>query len=390
MVLARPVAFPQQPNRYLLQRDREIPTDLIPRLKQLGITEVWVRCRDLEFLENVIDVELEERQREVYHHVRRNFEAIMTGTAAQLDFNHFTQSISDLFGALKESRTGNVLLQKLDAFDCYLMSHSTNVCYLSILLGMKLERYLIDQRSAKSPRDAKDLRELGLGCLLHDVGKMQIPPEILHKPARLTPEEMEVMKKHPEMGYEMVQGHVSAAAAQVVLNHHQRFSGDGYPRRVDKATGEFLSALSGYRIPIFSRIATICDVYDAATTTRVYSTAKLPIRVLYEMRTWCQGFFDPVVEQAFYEVIPPFPLGQVVKLSNGIEAAVIDFNPRFPTRPRVQGLRAPTGERFDDPSLQEFDLAIYSDLDIVAVDNEDVRKYVTAIQEANAAQAALV
>src|SRR5262245_60198977 len=91
MILARPVAFPQKPHHYRLQRDREIPTDLIPRLKQLGITEVWVRCRDLEFLETVIDEGLEEKQRDVYHQVRRNFEAIMTGTAASLDFNHFTE-----------------------------------------------------------------------------------------------------------------------------------------------------------------------------------------------------------------------------------------------------------------------------------------------------------
>jgi hypothetical protein len=79
----------------------------------------------------------------------------------------------------------------------------------------------------------------------------------------------------------------------------------------------------------------------------------------------------------------------VVKLSNGIEAAVIDFNPRLPTRPKVQGLRSPSGETFADPSLQEFDLALYSDLQIVAVENEDVRKYVTALEEAAAGQPTL-
>ena len=79
----------------------------------------------------------------------------------------------------------NVLLQKLDAFDNYLMSHSTNVCYLALLVGMKLDRYLIEQRQFKSAKDAKDLNLLGLGCLLHDVGKMQVPPAILNKPGKL-------------------------------------------------------------------------------------------------------------------------------------------------------------------------------------------------------------
>ena len=77
MVLARPIPQPRDPFRYLLQRDREIPMDLVPRLKQLGVFEVWVRYRNLEFLEDVIDEGIGDRQREVYTHVRRNFEAIM-------------------------------------------------------------------------------------------------------------------------------------------------------------------------------------------------------------------------------------------------------------------------------------------------------------------------
>jgi HD-GYP domain-containing protein (c-di-GMP phosphodiesterase class II) len=255
------------------------------------------------------------------------------------------------------------------------MSHSTNVCYLALLLGMKLERYLIEERSFKSARDAKDLQLLGLGMLLHDVGKMRVPPEILHKPGKLTPEEMEEIKRHPIYGYEMVKGDVAPVAEQVVLNHHQRFDGHGYPARIDKATGQTLPPLAGKQIPVFCRIATVVDVYDAATTNRCYQQAKLPIRVLHEMRTICKGFFDPVVERAFYEIIPPFPIGQVVSLADGTEAVVVDFNPRHPTRPKVQCLRSPSGEPFADPSLEEIDLAIYPELYIAAVDGQDVRAY---------------
>jgi HD-GYP domain-containing protein (c-di-GMP phosphodiesterase class II) len=354
--------------------------DLVPRLAELGIVEVWVRCRDLEFLEELIDEGVVEQQRELYSHVRKNFEQVMHSAAAQIDFSEFEGAINDLFDCLKGTPGGNVLLQKLDAFDCYLMSHSANVCYLSLLLGMKLERYLISERSTKSPKDAKDLRELGLGCLLHDVGKMHIPAEVLNKPGRLSAEEFEAIKRHPELGYAMVEGRIPPSAAHIVLNHHQRYNGQGYPRRVDRTTGQELDPLAGKRIPIFSRIATLCDVYDAATTARVYSPAKLPIRALYEMRTYCRGFFDPVVEQAFYEIIPPFPLGQTVTLSNGMEAVVVDFNSRFPVRPKVQGLRSATGESLGDPALNEIDLAIHTDVEIVAVDGEDVRTYVEAHQ----------
>src|SRR5687768_15831173 len=214
MILARPIPLPQDPRRYLLQRDREVPMDLIPRLKEMGIYEVWIRCQDLEFLEDMFDEGLGDRQRDVYAQVRRNFEAIMRGAALEMEIGRFQNSIGDLFGFLKKSSCGNVLLQKLDAFDNYLMSHSTNVCYMALLLGLKLERYLIDQRTFKSPRDAKNLQLLGLGMLLHDVGKMRIPPEILNKPGKLTPEEMEEIKRHPIYGYEMVRGEVAPMAEQ--------------------------------------------------------------------------------------------------------------------------------------------------------------------------------
>jgi HD-GYP domain-containing protein (c-di-GMP phosphodiesterase class II) len=388
MVLARPIPLPNDPRRFLLQRDHEIPADLIRRLKELGVVEVWIRNRDLEFLETVIDEGLGDRQREVYQHVRRNFESIMRDAAGELDMTHFQMSISGLFDYLKQSACGSLLLQKLDAFDNYLMSHSTNVCYLALLVGMKLERYLIEERIFKTAKDAKDLQHLGLGCLLHDVGKMRIPVEILNKPGRLNPQEMEVMKLHPVFGHEMVRGRVAAAASQVVLNHHQRFAGGGYPVRIDVRTGEMLAPISGKQIPIFSRIATVCDVYDAATTARCYSEAKLPVQALYEMRTQCGGFFDPIVEQAFHQVIPPFPLGQVVNLSDGVEAVVVDFNPKSPFRPKVQGLRDPYGERYPDPAMQEVDLALYPEMHIASVDGVDVTPFQTTDARAAAAPAA--
>lgn len=375
MILARPIPLPQDPRRYLLQRDREVPMDLIPRLKELGIYEVWVRCRDLEFLEDMIDEGLGDRQRDVYHQVRRNFEAVMRGAAIEMDMGRFQNSIGDLFGFLKKSSCGSVLLQKLDAFDNYLMSHSTNVCYMSLLLGLKLERYLIDERSFKRPREAKDLQLLGLGCLLHDVGKMRIPQHVLTKPTRLSSEEMALMEMHTIYGHQMVKGQVPASAAQIVLNHHQRYDGTGYPARIDAATGEELPPLSGKTIPVFSRIATVVDVYDAATSQRCYSAAKLPVQVLHEMRTWCKGFFDPFIEQAFYEIIPPFPIGQVVTLNNGVQAVVVDFNPRALVRPKVQGIRTPSGERIADPSHEEVDLAYAPELHIAWVDGIDVRPF---------------
>jgi len=382
MVLARPIPLPHDPYRYLLQRDREIPVDLVPRLEQLGIFEVWVRHRDFEFLEDLIDEALCDRQRDVYVLIRRNFEAVMQGSTIELDVLAFEKSIAELFKFLKSSSASEILLEKLDAFDNYLMSHSANMCYLALLLGMKLERYLIDERQLKPAKEAKNLVDLALGCLLHDVGKMRVPRKILDKPGKLDEHEMAEMRRHTQYGYEMVRGCVPAPAAQVVLNHHQRFDGGGYPNRVDHHTGEELLPPAGRQIPVFSRIALLADVYDAATSRRCYSEAKLPVRVLHEMRSWCRSFFDPVVAAAFYQIVPPFPVGQVVTLSDGVEAVVVDFNPRFPVRPKVQCLRTPDGRRFEHPALEEIDLAMYDDLEIVAVDGQDVHRWTADQQEA--------
>jgi len=382
MILARPIPLPHDPYHFLLQRNTEIPMELLPRLRRLGIFEVWVRHRDFEFLEDLIDEDLAEHQRDLYANVRRNFQSVIRHSAAELDLVSFEKPIAELFGYLKRSAQSNVLLQKLDAFDNYLMSHSTNVCYLALLLGLKLDRYLIEQRRHKSAREAKDLHLLALGCLLHDVGKIRVPPEILNRPGRLDDEELAEIRRHPIYGYQMVKGRVPAAAAEVVLNHHQRFDGTGYPARTSQRTGEELPPLAGRQIPVFSRIAILADVYDAATSQRCYSEAKLPVQVIHEMQTWCRDFFDPVVADAFYRTVPALPIGQMVTLSSGAEAVVVDFNPEFPVRPKVQCLRAPNGDRFPDPALEEIDLALHRELEIVAAAGRDVREYVAALDPA--------
>ena len=98
-------------------------------------------------------------------------------------------------------------------------------------------------------------------------------------------------------------------------------------------------------------------------------------QVLHEMQNMLRGFFDPVVEQAFYEIIPRFPLGQVVTLSDGTEAVAVGFNPRFPLTPKVQCLRSPSGCKVESPSLEEIDLALHLDLRIVEVNGVDVRPF---------------
>ena len=357
--------------------------DMVPRLKQLGIFEVWIRHRDLEFLEDIIDEGLADRQREVYLHVRQNFESILRDATVEIDLVHFQTSIIDLFNFLKVSSGSNILLQKLDTFDNYLMSHSTNVCYLALLLGMKLERYLIDERRHKTAQQAKELHLLGLGCLLHDVGKMRMPPEILRQAGAADAGRRSPRCSSTPLGYEMVRGACRPPAAQVVLNHHQRFNGSGYPapdgprhgRAAAAAGGQADSRLlpdrhggrrlrRGHHAPLLLAgqaagpgAARDADAAAAATSIR-----------------WSRRPFTGSSRRFPSARSSPCPTAWRRRWS--ISARSI------PLRPKVQCLRTADGERFAHPSLEEIDLALYTDLSIVAVNGRDVRTFVEALDAA--------
>ena len=148
---------------------------------------------------------------------------------------------------------------------------------------------------------------LGLGLLLHDIGKLAIPLGILNKPGKLTPEEWEIMKTHPRAGVDILDGsRWSPLVKSVVLRHHERWNGSGYP-----------DGKSGTEIHQMARIAAVADVYDAITSERLYA----PARPAHEgVRAIIEGsgtLFEPSVVEAFCRVVAPFPAGTEVELSDG-------------------------------------------------------------------------
>lgn len=152
----------------------------------------------------------------------------------------------------------------LTNFDYTTHTHSVNVC----VYGLALARHL-------GHRDPRLLGELSIGLLLHDVGKSLIDPNILNKPGRLTPEEFEVMKHHPALGGQALHqhGNIPVIAMHVVLEHHERMNGQGYPR-----------ALTDGKIHPLARLAAIVDVFDALTTRRPYKEPLSTFEALRLMR----------------------------------------------------------------------------------------------------------
>jgi putative nucleotidyltransferase with HDIG domain len=188
-------------------------------------------------------------------------------------------------------------LARLKTADNYTYMHSVAVCALMIALARQLG---LDDHFA---------RELGLAGLLHDVGKMAVPAEVLNKPGSLTEDEFCVVRGHPAKGHAMLLASpgVGPVALEVCLHHHERPDGRGYPHR-----------LSGDDLGLYARMGAVCDVYDAITSNRPYKAGWCPADSLRRMAEWARaGQFDEAVFAAFVKCLGIYPVGTLVRLQSG-------------------------------------------------------------------------
>ncbi len=192
--------------------------------------------------------------------------------------------VSTTVDYILQGREAFLSLLKITSFDYYTYTHSVNVCTFSIALAQKL-----------GFNDEQFLHELGVGALLHDVGKSRISDRILNKRGSLTPIEFEIMKKHPKWGVEILEEteQISEASSFVVLQHHERGDRRGYPQ-----------GLSLDEMHTYSKIVAICDSFDAMTTERVYQRAMdtyPALRIIFSLR----GAYDEQILRAFVELMGP-------------------------------------------------------------------------------------
>lgn len=229
-----------------------------------------------------------------------------------------------------ESSGGTALaLADLCAADSYTFQHSVDVTALGLLLGRRIlhERGWLDYRGVRRyTRFDERLYELGLGLLLHDIGKLAIPMELLHKPGKLTPTEWEIMKTHPRAGMELLRGSMcSPLSKSIVLRHHERWNGSGYP-----------DGKRGMAVHEMARIAAVADVYDAVTSERSYESARPPhvgVRIILD---GANTSFDPAIVDTFSRLVAPFPPGVELELADGRRALVVSVPDEELDRPVVR------------------------------------------------------
>ncbi|HLO96378.1 MAG TPA: HD-GYP domain-containing protein [Burkholderiaceae bacterium] len=222
--------------------------------------------------------------------------------------------VEEVTDSVSRNPSALISLARLKTKDDYTYMHSVAVCALMVSLSRQLGLSEVQTREA------------GLAGLLHDVGKMAMPIDVLNKPGQLTDDEFAVMRSHPVRGYEMLLegGAVPAGALDVCLHHHEKMDGTGYPEK-----------LKGDEISLLSRMGAVCDVYDAITSTRPYKNAWDPAGSIQRMAQWT-GHFDPAVFQAFVKSVGIYPVGTLVKLHSGRLAVVVEQSPVRLTAPLVR------------------------------------------------------
>lgn len=220
--------------------------------------------------------------------------------------------VDEIAGSIRREPTALLSVARLKNHDDYTWLHSMAVCGLMISLGRQLGL------------DEKQVRRVGMGGLLHDVGKAAVPLEILNKPGKLTDEEFEVMRQHPVIGAQMLmEADADDDLLDIALHHHEKVDGSGYPHR-----------LQGEAISLYSRMAAVCDVYDALTSTRVYRKGWTPAEAMHNMLSW-RGHFDSQILHTFVRAIGIYPVGSLVRLASGRVALVVKAGERSLLKPVV-------------------------------------------------------
>ena len=224
------------------------------------------------------------------------------------------EAVAECVHSVLHSPDAMLWLTQLKNKDEYTAQHSMNVCVLAVILGRHINL------------SEKELNIAGLCGMMHDMGKMLIPLEILNKPGKLEFEEMEVMQTHTTLGSELLKSSndMHPLAIEVALNHHERLDGKGYCRQIKH------TAISHY-----TRMVAVVDMYDAMTSDRVYQKGKTHLDTTNTMLSVAGSHLDQGLVVKFIESIGVYPPGCLVELTNGMVAMVIEVNEKTKLRPKI-------------------------------------------------------
>jgi HD-GYP domain-containing protein (c-di-GMP phosphodiesterase class II) len=247
------------------------------------------------------------------------------------------KAVAECVNSILNAPDALLWMTQLKNRDLYTSQHSMNVCILAIALGRQINLPI------------KELNNVGLCGMMHDMGKMSVPLEVLNKPGKLEPDELKIMQSHPELGWKLLMSSIDmyGGAIDVAHSHHERLDGTGYPRK-----------LTAEKITPYTRIVTIVDMYDAITSDRVYQRGRTHLEAINIMTKMCGTHLDSGLTYKFIECLGIYPPGSIVEMSNGEIAIVVEANQKR-LKPKIILLldedKNPRDERMVDLSKIDLD-----------------------------------
>jgi putative nucleotidyltransferase with HDIG domain len=317
--------------RVLLGVHMELTESLIRRLQDCGVDFVCVEDERTDDI--IIPNMITDRTRsKALSQIRSTFKMVMedagrrraSGSLAK----EFKEVLNMVLDDLSDQQDAMVMLLDMNVYDHYLYQHSLNVCIYACSLGMHIGY------------SRNDLYVLGLGALLHDIGKTKIPLDILNKKEKLTPDEYSIMQLHAELGYKVLkeEANIPLVSAHCALQHHERMDGSGYPRGIE-----------GSEIHEFAQWIGLVDSYDAMTSHRVYRRAILPHQAIESLYAGAGTLYSVDKIAVFRDKIAMYPLGVTVSLNTGESGVVVDINSSCPHRPIIRILEDHLGQTVKVP-----------------------------------------
>jgi len=287
------------------------------------------------------------------------------------------KTIEEMMRHMQDNPVTMAIIEQSGDWSSYLQEHSSNVFYLSMVIGNTIRNHIKRERerlsAAKTISDAMNLTPMAVAAIIHDIGMVPIE-QLYRKEEALTEEEVGLVKAHPTAGAKMLPVDIEPMVRLVVRCHHENQNGSGYPE-----------GMSGDKITIFARIMRVADAYSAAISKTTFKKGKSSVLALYEMLYGqYKRFYDPVVLKVFARIMQPFPIGAKLRLECGRIAVVTKHNLKNPFKPQIliafdeKGEHLPEG-KFEGP----FFLDERNDIKIVSFENEDI-SYINKVQNESA------
>lgn len=352
MVLAEPARDPDS-NDVLLPGETELSGSNIQSLKNRDVYRVYVtefsheqhysesdEVGDIDFTEEELEQlaedvledheqeQQEKEERRAFYQETINFTRVLLediGAERGINMNELEERVEAITRMLSEQQEETLKMTRVRNDANYLLSHTVNMTILSLYLGRELDF------------SRRELVELGIGCMLHDIGMTTLPDELLEKEGSLTDKECRVIRSHPLYKEDLLKStdSLSYFARSVVLQHHERIDGSGYPE-----------GLKNGEISKLARVAAVADSYEAMVSPRVYRDRKTSYEAMQIIIQDAGHKYWDEAARAFYRSMAIYPIGSVVELNNG-EIGVVHQTTAAPMRPKIKVLVDENGDNPD-------------------------------------------